>query len=394
MASRTHVLVSLFLVALAAGCAAKEKPKPKPSGVIVAQPLQRQVQDWDDYVGQFEPVNDVTVRPRVSGYIQSIAFKDGQNVKAGQLLFQIDPRPYQALLAQSQGQLAHAQAALADAKVEVQRSQKLLAAKAGSQQDYDTRAATEHQDEADLASAQANVKTAQLNVNFTHVTAPIAGRISDARATVGNLVTQDSTILTTIVSLDPIRFNFEGPESLFLKYKRQAASGRTEAGGAPVEIRLQDEPTYRWPGHLEFVDNALDTSSGTIRARAIVRNPSNFLTPGMFGHMRLLGSQPYVGMLIPDQAIVQDQSRQLVYVVNRGVVSQKVVLTGPLIDGLRVVRSGLTTQDWVVIDGITRAHPGAKVTPRVGRITPQADETAATPDSAPPASSATFTDAR
>lgn len=394
MAFRTHVLASILLAALAAGCAAKEKPQPKPTTVVVAQPLQRQVQDWDDYVGQFEAVNDVSIRPRVSGYIQSIAFKDGQTVRAGQVLFQIDPRPYQALLAQAQGQLAHAQAALTDAKVEMKRAQALLAAKAGSQQDYDTRAATEHQDEADLASAQASVKTAQLNVNFTKVTSPISGRISDARATVGNLVTQDTTILTTVVSLDPIRFNFEGPESLFLKYKRQVADGRKEAGGAPVEIRLQDEPTYRWPGHLEFIDNALDTSSGTIRARAIVRNPSNFLTPGMFGHMRLLGSQPYTGMLIPDQAIVQDQSRQLVYVVARGVVSQKVVTLGPLIDGLRVVRTGLAPTDWVVIDGITRAHPGGKVTPKTGRIQPQADETAAAPDTAPPPSSATFTDQR
>ena len=394
MASRTHVLVSLLLAALAAGCAAKEKPKPKPAGVIVAQPLQRQVQDWDDYVGQFEAVNDVSIRPRVSGYIQSIAFKDGQTVTTGQLLFQIDPRPYQALLAQSQGQLAHAQAALADAKVELQRSKALLAAKAGSQQDYDTRAATEHQDQADLASAQANVKTAQLNVNFTHVTAPISGRISDARATVGNLVTQDSTILTTIVSLDPIRFNFEGPESLFLKYKRQVQDGRKEAGGAPVEIRLQDEPTYRWPGHLEFIDNALDTSSGTIRARAIVRNPSNFLTPGMFGHMRLLGSQPYTGMLIPDGAVVQDQSRQIVYVVDHGTVAQKVVTIGPLIDGLRVVRTGLASTDWVVIDGVMRAHTGAKVTPRTGRIQPRVDDSATAPDTAPAPSSATFTDAR
>ncbi|HWE46324.1 MAG TPA: efflux RND transporter periplasmic adaptor subunit [Caulobacteraceae bacterium] len=394
MASRTHVLASLLLAALAAGCAAKQKPQPKPNLVVVAQPLQRQVQDWDDYVGQFEAVNDVSVRPRVSGYIQSLGFKDGQNVKAGQLLFQIDPRPYQALLSQAQGQLAHAKAALADAKVELNRAQALLAAKAGSQQDYDTRAATEHADEADLATADANVKTAQLNVSFTRVTAPISGRISDARATVGNLVTQDSTILTTIVSLDPIRFNFEGPESLFLKYKRQAAGGRSEAGGAPVEIRLQDEPTYRWPGHLEFIDNALDTSSGTIRARAIVRNPSNFLTPGMFGHMRLLGSQPYTGMLIPDQAVVQDQSRQLIYVVAHGVVGQRVVTLGPLIDGLRVVRSGLQPTDWVVIDGITRAHPGGKVTVRNGRIQPQADDSGTEPDTAPPPSSATFTSAR
>jgi RND family efflux transporter MFP subunit len=390
MAYLKHALAGLILAAVAAGCAAKEKPKPPAPRVIVSYPLQRQVVDWDDYVGQFQAVNAVDVRPRVSGYIQSIAFKDGQNVRAGQLLFQIDPRPYEALVSQAQGQVAHATAALTDAKVELTRAKALLAAKATSQQDFDTRKATELQDEADLKTAQANLKTAQLNLAFTHVTAPISGRISDARATVGNLVTQDTTVLTSIVSLDPIRFTFEGPESLFLKYKREGASGHG-AGGPPVQIRLQDEPTYRWSGRLEFVDNALDSSSGTIRARAIVNNPSLFLTPGMFGHMRLLGSQPYLGLLVPDQAIVQDQAREIVYVVDpKGVVAQRVVQTGPIIDGLRVIRSGIDASDRVVIDGVVRAHPGLKVTAQSGRITPVPDAAAAAPDTAPPAASATF----
>jgi RND family efflux transporter MFP subunit len=387
-------LAAWVLCALAAGCAPPAKPAPKPPRVTVAQPLQRQVMDWDDYVGQFEAVNNVQVRPRVSGYVQSLAFKDGQNVRAGQLLFQIDPRPYQALVDQAKGQLAHASAALNDAKVELARSKKLLDAKAGSQQDYDTRAATEHTAEADLASAQANVRTALLNLSFTRVTASVSGRVSDARATVGNLVTQDQTVLTTIVSLDPIRFSFEGPESLFLKYKRQGLAGRSNAV-PPVQIRLQDEAAYRWTGRLEFVDNALDNSSGTIRARAIVANPGAFLTPGMFGHMRLLGSQPYVGMLIPDQAIVQDQSRQIVYVVlANGEVAQRVVQTGPLVDGLRVIRSGIGPSERVVIDGIARAHPGAKVTAVNGQITLAPSVEEAAPDTAPPAASATIATAQ
>ena len=375
------------LGALVVGCGHKPPP-PRPPAVVVARPLQRRISEWDDYVGRFVAANTVEVRPRVSGYVQSVGFRDGQIVRRGQLLFTIDPRAYDAALAQAKGQEGRAIAALQDAQVELTRARALLAARATSQQEVDTRTATEKQAEADLAAARAAVATAQLNVTFTRVTAPIAGRVSDARATPGNLVNQDSTVLTTVVSLDPIRFGFEGPESLFLKYQRLRPGG---GGDAPVQIRLQDESDYRWSGRVAFVDNALDTGSGTIRAYAVVANPRLFLTPGMFGHMRLQASQPADVLLVPDQATVTDLTRQVVYVAGPGgVVAQRVVELGALVDGLRVVRAGLEPTDRVIISGVQRAHPGQKVSVAVGRIAPQPGAPGASPDLSPPPGTATF----
>jgi len=371
-----------------AACGAHEAPAPPPPTVIVAQPLSRQVEDWDDFVGQFESPASVDVRPRVSGYVTAIGFKDGQEVRQGQLLFQIDARPYQALFDQAKAQVAHAAAAVADTKIELTRSQQLLAAHATSQEDVDTRLAAEHTAEADLASAQAAERTAALNLGFTYVTSPISGRASDAKVLTGNLVTQDTTILTSVINLDPIRFRFTGAEAQFLKYKRQGLIG----GGQqpPVQIRLQDEADYRWQGKLVFVDNAFDSSSGVISAYALVNNPGNFLAPGMFGHMRLRGSHPYTGLLVPDEAIVADQSRQVVYVIGpRNIVVQRMVELGPVVDSLRVIRSGLGAGDRVVIDGLMHARPGKPVTPKAGQITPS--PTSESAPAAAAASSATFT---
>jgi RND family efflux transporter MFP subunit len=377
------VLATAFLGA----CGAQKPPSPPPQPVVVAQPLQRQVEDWDDFVGQFESPSSVQVRPRVSGYVTAVGFHDGEDVRQGQLLFQIDPRPYQAIFDQAKAQEAHAAAALADAKVELTRSQALLAARATSQQDVDTRLAALHTAQADVGAAQASERTAALNLGFTRVIAPISGRASDAKSLVGNLVTQDTTILTSIVALNPIRFRFSGQEALFLKYKRQNLIG---AGlTPPVQIRLQDEPDYRWNGRLAFVDNAFDASSGVISAYALVDNPSAFLTPGMFGHMRLQGSHPYAGLLVPDQAIVTDQSNETVYVVGADdVVVQHIVQLGPLVDGLRVIRSGITAQDRIIIEGVQHVRPKAHVSVKAGQIAPQT----ATPDApaSPTSSSATF----
>ena len=379
---------AVLATALLDACGAAKPPAPPPPLVLVAPPLQRQVEDWDDFVGQFESPSSVQVRPRVSGYVTAVGFRDGQDVRKGQLLFQIDPRPYQAVFDQAKAQAAHAAAALADAKVELTRAQALFAARATSQQEVDTRLAAERTAEADLGAAQAVERTAALNLGFTRVIAPISGRTSDSRAMPGNLVTQDTTILTSIVSLDPIRFRFTGPEAQFLKYRRQNLIG---AGlEPPVQIRLQDESDYRWPGKLAFVDNAFDASSGVMSAYALVANPSGLLAPGMFGHMRMQGSRPYAGLLVPDQAIVTDQSRQVVYVVGPGnVVAQRVVVLGPIVEGLRVVRSGLTVGDRVVIDGVQRARPGKPVTVKAGQITPQPASGAAAAEEAP-ASTATF----
>jgi RND family efflux transporter MFP subunit len=386
---------ALAAVSLSA-CAAKKTPAaPPPPTVIVAHPLQKQIVDWDDYVGRFEAIDSVDVRPRVTGYLQSIGFRDGQVVRKGQVLFVIDPRPYQAALEQAKGQEAHAAAALQNAKIELSRAEKLLAAKAISEQEYQTRLSTQQTAAADLLAAQATTATAALNLSFTRVTAPLSGRISDRRVAPGNLVTQDTTILTNITDLDPIRFTFDGAEALYLKYERENQQGERPSSrrfANPVEIRLQDQPNYAIKGRMDFVDNAIDTNSGTIRGRAVVANPNYILTPGMFGHLRLLGSAAYPGLLVPDTAITSQQSDQIAYVVGAdNKVEQRKIKTGPLVDGLRVVRSGLKADDEVVIDGVQRAKVGVKVAPKTGTITaPSPGQSPAAADLAPPAASATF----
>jgi RND family efflux transporter MFP subunit len=270
-----------------------------------------------------------------------------------------------------------------------------LAAKAISEQEYQTRLSTEQTASADLLAAQAATATAALNLSFTRVTAPLSGRISDRRVAPGNLVTQDTTVLTNITDLDPIRFTFDGAEALYLKYERENAQGRRPSSrrfANPVEIRLQDQPNYAIKGRMDFVDNAIDTNSGTIRGRAVVPNPNYILTPGMFGHLRLLGSGAYTGLLIPDAAITTQQSDQIVYIVGAGdKVEQRKIQTGPLVDGLRAVRGGLKPDDEVVIEGIQRAKVGVKVTPKIGPITaPNPGQSPTPADLSPPAASATF----
>jgi RND family efflux transporter MFP subunit len=383
---------ALLTAALLAGCAAKTAPPPPAPTVTVATPLRLSVIDWDDYVGQFVAMDSVDVRPRVTGYLVSVAFRDGDYVAKGQRLFTIDPRPYEAALDQAKGQQARAQATLVNAKAQAVRGQTLLVARAMSQQAYDALVAAQGQAAADLGSAQATVRAQALNLSFTTVTAPISGRVSDRRVAPGNLVTADSTILTNIVNLDPIRFAFTGSEALYLKYQRENAAGtRTSSRRTanPVEIRLQDEPDYRWKGHMDFVDNAMDAGSGTIRGRAVVANPTHFLTPGMFGHMRLLGSGSYSALLIPDRAVVTDQERQVVYVVGADSVARmKPVDLGPLTDGLRVVRRGVNADDQVIIDGVQRAQGGHKVQTVLARIETVAPTMPAV-DPGPPASTAT-----
>jgi RND family efflux transporter MFP subunit len=388
------VLAMATFAAFLAGCHA-EKPSPPNPIVYVAKPLKRKIVDWDDFVGRFEAVNSVDVRPRVTGYLQSIEFRDGQIVQKGQLLFVIDPRPYQAVLDQARGQLAHAVSAEADAKVELARATKLLADGAIAEQEYQTRLATEQQASADVVAARGAVEAAALNLTYTRVTSPLAGRASDRRVAPGNLVTQDTTILTNITDLNPIRFTFDGAESLYLKYQKLGQMGvRPESRyyANPVEIRLQDQANYEIKGRMDFVDNTLDTNSGTIRGRAEVPNPHYLLTPGMFGHLRLLGSGVFDGLLIPDDAITTQQSDQVVYVVGRdGKVQQRKIVTGPLVDGLRVVRSGLAPTENVIIEGVERAKVGLSVSAKPGRIVPPNPGQSPTPaDLAPPPSSATF----
>lgn len=391
---RHAVLMSAAALFLA-DCHRQPAPPPPPPTVVVSRPLAKRIVDWDDFVGRFVAVNSVDVRPRVSGYLQSIEFTDGQMVKKGQLLFVIDPRPYQAALDQARGQLAHAEAVLANAKVELDRAVKLLAAHAISEQEYQTRLATERQAEADDLTARGNLETAALNLGFTRITSPVAGRVSDHRLSVGNLVTQDTTILTNVVDLDPIWFSFYGAESLYLKYERAAQTGFRPSSRVfpnPVEIRLQDQPNFAIHGRMDFVDNSLDPNSGTIRGRAVVSNPNLFLAPGLFGHVRLLGSGAYEALLLPDEAIAAQQTDQIVYVVDRdGVVHQRKIQTGPTVDGLRVVRSGLNAGDVVVIAGLQRVRPGLKVRTQEGKIVPPAPGASPNPaELAPPSAAGSF----
>jgi RND family efflux transporter MFP subunit len=366
MRRRTLTSFPAVLAALGAGCSAPAPPPEAPPLVEVATPLTERVADWDDYSGRFEPVDAVEVRPRVSGAIESVHFTDGQVVSQGQLLFVIDPRPYAAELAHAKAQVAGARAKLANADAELKRAQALVGNKLISEADVEVRAAAQLSAAADLAAAEASVQTADLNLSFTRVTAPLAGRASYRRLAPGNLVNADTTVLTTIVTEDPMRFLFDVPESALLKYKR-------EVGGATasrVEIRLQDESEYRWEGRVDFLDNALDRGSGTIRLRAVVANPDGFISPGMFGQLRLYALQPFEALLVPDQAIVTDQTRQVVYVVDaEGVVGQKVITPGRLLGGLRVITDGLAPQDRVIISGVQRARPGRKVSVTEGALT-------------------------
>ncbi|WP_448657860.1 efflux RND transporter periplasmic adaptor subunit [Sphingomonas sp. CJ99] len=382
-------------VLVLAGCSAQPAPQaPPPPQVTVSTPLVREVVDWDEYTGRFEAVQDVELRARVSGTIDQILFTDGQNVRQGQPLFVIDPRPYRAALAQAQAQAQRAQAALANARSELARADKLVAAQAISREEYETKLAAVRTSEADVAAARASVNTAQLNVGFTTVRSPISGRVSNRRVSKGNFVSEGQTVLTRVVTVDPIWFTFEGAESFYLKYLRQDREG--ERGSSrntpnPVEVQLADESSWNWRGRMDFVDNAIDPNSGTIRAHAVIRNPDGFLTPGMFGRARLLGSGTYRAMLVPEEAVVTDQTRKLVYVLGKdNKIEPRPIETGPPVEGLRVVKEGLNQNDKVVTTGITTLQPGMVVTPKQVPLKPRAANAApvSQPLTTPPASQA------
>ncbi|KQS02116.1 hemolysin secretion protein D [Sphingomonas sp. Leaf357] len=391
--SKTGAGTALLLLAACGG--SKPPAAPPPAHVTVAVPLQRDVTDWDEYVGRFEAIQDAEIRPRVSGTIDRVLFTDGQYVRAGQGLFTIDPRPYRATLMQARATQAKAQATLVNARSELARAAKLLEAQAISKEEFEQKQAAVGTAAADVEAGRAAVATAQLNLGFTTVRAPVSGRVSDRRVSKGNFATEGTTVLTRVVSTDPIWFSFEGAESFYLKYLRQAQAGvrgSSRTTPNPVDIKLADEPTYRWRGRMDFLDNAVDQNSGTIRAHALVANPQGFLTPGMFGRARLLGSGSYKAMLIPDEAITTDQTRKLVYVVgkdNKAVPHP--IETGPLVEGLRVVKTGLGPNDHVVVDGFTTLQPGAPVTPKLIRMQPRSKDTGpnAQIDTAPPPSEAT-----
>ncbi len=355
------------------GSTAPAAPPPLPV-VTIAAPLQQDVAEWDDYIGRFEASRSVELRPRVSGQITGVHFKDGQIVHQGQPLFTIDPRPYRAALAEAQAGVAAARSDLALARSDLERALRLVEADAVSKSEIDALRARVTAAQASLAGAQARVTSRSLDVEFTTVRAPISGRISDRRVDPGNLVAAGdgpaATLLTTINATDPLYFTFDGSEGLFLKGRREGLGN-----GAPVEIRLQDESDYTRHGTLDFTDNGLDPASGTIRARAVVRNPDNFLAPGMFGNMRMTTGRTEKALLVPDTAVQTDQTRKLLLVVDpKGTVAAREVELGPVLaGGLRVVRGGLAPTDQVIIAGTQMALPGGKVRAQKGRIAPPAN---------------------
>ncbi|HYG28328.1 MAG TPA: efflux RND transporter periplasmic adaptor subunit [Caulobacteraceae bacterium] len=367
------VLVSLFLTACGEGDAPAAPPPP---AVTVSAPLSEQVVDWDDFVGRFEAPARVDVRARAGGYIQAAHFREGQYVRRGQTLFTLDPRTAEAQLA-----AARAQANLA--RGELNRAQGLLAEQAISREEFESRRAA-------ALVADAAVRARALDVEFTRVTAPISGVVSDRKVDPGNLVaggTSAGDVLTTIVATSPIHFTFEAPESLLLKYQRQDRRGVRTA----IQVRLQDEADYRWTGLVDFTDNTIDPGTGAVRLRATIANPGGFLKPGMFGHARMQGSGAYTALLIPDSAVVADGPRKVAYVVGGdGTVTARPLQLGPLSGGLRVVRTGLRPTDRVIINGVQRARPGQKVQATTGRITRAAGPAGEAPTiSAPPASAST-----
>jgi multidrug efflux system membrane fusion protein len=347
---------------------------PPPPAVTVALPLQKQITEWDEYTGRFVAVDTVEVRARVSGFIDSIHFKDGQLVNRGDLLFVIDPRPYRIAVEQAKAEVERAQARLQIAAADVERALPLAKSQTLTQREIETRQSTQREAAGAVSSLEAALKQAELNLEWTDVRAPIAGRISDRRVDRGNLVTggpSGATLLTTIVSIAPIHFVFDGSEADFLRYQRLAAAGgRKSSRDAqnPVSVRLADETDYRHVGRMDFVDNVLNPKTGTIRGRAIFDNKDGWLTPGYFGRLRLYGGESDA-LLVPDSAIASDQASKIVFTVaDDGTVGVKRIEIGPIVDGLRVVRAGLAPTDRIVIDGLQRARPGQKVTPEQGKI--------------------------
>jgi RND family efflux transporter MFP subunit len=343
---------------------------PPPPKVTVSQPVNREVVEWEEYTGRLEAVESVEVRARVNGYLQSIHFKNGATVKQGDLLFIIDPRPYQAELERAKAELALANARLERTGKDLARAQMLVRSRAVSEEEVDTRVSDQRQAQETVQAARATVNATQLNVEFTQIRAPISGRISRNLVSVGNLInggTTQSTLLTTIVSLDPIYCYFEADERSYLKGIRQLRNGdRTNgrAGKQPVSVALADEENFPHQGSIDFMDNRLDQNTGTITARAVLPNPDLLLAPGLFARVRLPAGDKYKALMLPPEAVGSDLSQQFVFVVDdQNLVQSRQVTPGPIIDGLRVIRDGLQPDDWVIVKGVQRAKTGAKVDP-------------------------------
>jgi RND family efflux transporter MFP subunit len=342
----------------------------QPPPVDVAQPLVRPIVEYDIYTGRFEAVDRVEIRSRVSGYLDEVAFQDGEIVASGALLFVIDQRTFRAEIARAEANVAAAKADVDLAKLELRRARTLAERNVGTTQEVDRTTATLSKAQAERAVAEAELRQAQLNLDFTEIRAPITGKMSSRKVDPGNLVVggaNDATLLSTIVSIDPIHFAFTASEADFLRYSRLTEQAGRVSGlstAYSVDVRLMDEDDFIHVGALDFVDNQIDPNSGTIVARAILPNEDGFFVPGVFGRVRLAGSGEFEALLIPDEAVLSDQARKIVMVVDaEGTVSPRAVRLGDLHQGLRVIKEGLSPDDRVIVVGVQRARPGAKVTP-------------------------------
>jgi RND family efflux transporter MFP subunit len=367
MRSRHFATVSVLATALVVGACsapeAQEQGGPPPPQVEVAVPLSSQVADWNGYTGRFESVERVEVRARVSGYVKSVNFEDGARVKAGELLFTLDDRPFRAALAQAEAQLAQAKAQAAQAQSDVERSELLAESGAVSQEELERNRTALASAKASVAAAEAGVEAARLDLSFTRVTAPIDGRVSARNVDPGNLVAGGNSagdILTTLVRDEELYITFNVSEADYLRYARAEKSD----GAVKAEARLQDETSFTRPGEVVFADNRMGDTTGSIRVRALIDNEDGLIRPGMTGEVRINGSAPYAALMVPQTAVQTDGTRRTLFLVNeRNEVEAAPVELGPLSGNMQVISAGLESNDRVVVNGLLRARPGATVNP-------------------------------
>jgi RND family efflux transporter MFP subunit len=390
--ARLAAILVLLAPALVACGQEQQQAAPPPPTVTVAKPVQRGVVDLDEYVGRFIAVDSVEIRARVSGYLDQVHFRDGQMVKAGDLLFTIDKRPFQNALDQARGNLSQAKANLAFAESDLARGQQLVRDRTITEQAFDQRTQSAKSAAASVQAQEAAVRQAELDLQFTELRAPVSGRIGDRRISPGNLITGglagNTSLLGTIVSIDPIRFEFTFDESAYIRYERFSGGGKEVTGrdgNVVVALRLIDETDFKHSGYMDFVDNVIERASGTIRGRATFSNPNALFTPGMFARIRIPGSPVYQAVLVPDAAIGTEQIRKFVMVVGPdNVVANKYVTLGQLSDGLRVIKDGLNADERVIINGMMRARSGQKVTPEEQKPAAAAVAAPAAPQSKTP----------
>jgi multidrug efflux system membrane fusion protein len=366
---RRWILCATAAAALTSACGGGGPPEFPPPDVSVATVVQRPITEWDDYTGRIEAVESVEIRPRVAGYLAGVHYREGARVAKGDLLFTIDDREYVAAAAAAKADLARAEARAEVARQELMRAEQLIEARAVSRGELEARQAEQRQAEADVLAARARLARAELDVSFTRIRAPVAGRAGEARVRAGNLVNPGDTLLTTVVSVDPVHVVFDGDERAYLRYQQIAREGgRPSSRDAPnpVLVGLAGEQGYPHRGEMDFVDNALNPATGTIRGRAVVPNPDGVLTPGLFARVRLLGASRADALLIHEQALLTDQDRRYVYVLGEGDVAlRRDVALGPPVEGLRVVEQGLAPGDRVIVNGVRKIFfPGQRVNPR------------------------------